>query len=110
MGGALDGGWHFCRARCVPHNTTTTKRTTTMHSPSMLTIERAMSDNVTPASLRHVADYNEKASSRAHSKATKRRLADQAHHLRRTADRLELALRVAGQDNIAEPHGVRAAA
>lgn len=48
---------------------------------SLLTIERAIADNLDPTSLRMVADSNE-------HKGERRRL--QAENLRRVADRLEL--------------------
>lgn len=60
----------------------------------MLTIERAMRDRVTPTSLRHVAESDERTAHKANRKDTKRRLGAQAAHLRTIADRLEVALRV----------------
>lgn len=48
---------------------------------NLLTIQRAIADNLDPASLRMVADWNDR-------KGARRRL--QAENLRRVADRLEL--------------------
>lgn len=48
----------------------------------LLTIERAIADNLDPASLRMVADWNERSKSY--------RLQRQAQNLRRIADKLEL--------------------
>lgn len=51
------------------------------HNTPLLTVERAIADNLDPASLRMVADSNDR-------KGERRRL--QAENLRRVADRLEL--------------------
>lgn len=51
------------------------------HKPPLLTVERAVADNLDPTSLRMVADSNDR-------KGERRRL--QAENLRRVADRLEL--------------------
>lgn len=51
------------------------------HKTALLTIERAIADNLDPTSLRMVADSNDR-------KGERRRL--QAENLRRVADRLEL--------------------
>lgn len=48
---------------------------------SLLTVERAIADNLDPASLRMVADSNDRKN---------KRRAKQAENLRRVADRLEL--------------------
>jgi len=59
----------------------------------MLTIERAIADALDPASLRWVADSNEKNATKARHGSTAvidHRLARQAQNLRRIADKLEL--------------------
>lgn len=48
----------------------------------LLTIQRAIADNLDPASLRMVADWNDRGKNK--------RRAKQAENLRRVADRLEL--------------------
>ena len=51
------------------------------HKTPLLTVERAVADNLDPTSLRWVADSNDRKGQRR---------AKQAENLRRVADRLEL--------------------